>query len=125
MTVMNQSRPEPTAIPGVAHATWAGQDQGLTQLSLWRQVLAPGAATPPHRHTCDEVVLCLAGQGQVQVGDTQHRFGADQTVVLPGGVAHQIVNIGGGDLHLLGIFGQTPVATELADGTALPLPWRT
>ena len=42
MYVIDQPRPQPTTIPGVAHATWAGSDEGLAQLSLWRQTLAPG-----------------------------------------------------------------------------------
>ena len=44
MYVLEQQRPAPAPIPGLAHATWAGHDEGLSQLSLWRQTLAPGAA---------------------------------------------------------------------------------
>ena len=67
MNVISQSRPAPAGIPGVDHATWAGADDGLTQVSIWRQTLAPGAATPPHRHDCDEVVMCHAGRGELHV----------------------------------------------------------
>jgi quercetin dioxygenase-like cupin family protein len=52
---------------------------------VWRQTLAPGAATPPHRHDCDEVVLCLSGWGEVHSDGAVQRFGADCTVVLPRG----------------------------------------
>jgi quercetin dioxygenase-like cupin family protein len=124
MTVIPQPQPAATPIPGVAHATWAGQDEGLTQLSLWRQTLAPGAATPPHRHDCDEVVLCMAGSGEVHADGAVHRVGAGQTVVLPKDRDHQIVNTGAQPMEILGCFGATPVATRLPDGTALPLPWR-
>ena len=48
--VLDQSAPAPTPLPGVAHATWAGGQEGLKNLSLWRQSLAPGQATPPHTH---------------------------------------------------------------------------
>ena len=65
MSVIEQRPPEPTALEGVAHATWAGQAQGLQQLSVWRQSLAPGAGTPPHQHDCDEVVICLGGEGEL------------------------------------------------------------
>ena len=47
MHVIEQTRPVPAPIPGIAHATWAGQADGLSQISLWRQTVAPGAATPP------------------------------------------------------------------------------
>jgi quercetin dioxygenase-like cupin family protein len=123
MYVIDQQQPTP-AIPGVSHATWAGQDNGLRQISLWRQSLAPGAATPPHRHDCDEVVLCQEGVGEVHINGTVLRFGAAQTIVLPKGCAHQIFNVGDRWLEILGVFGVTPVGTTLPDGTELPLPWR-
>jgi quercetin dioxygenase-like cupin family protein len=124
MNVIEQGRPVAAGIPGVAHATWAGQDNGLRQISLWRQSLEPGAATPPHRHDCDEVVLCQQGEGEVHIDGTVHRFGAAQTIVLPKGSQHQIFNVGAGLLEILGVFGATPVGTYAPDGTDLPLPWR-
>ena len=30
MSVIEQTAPQPTPIPGIAHATWAGRDDGLT-----------------------------------------------------------------------------------------------
>lgn len=125
MVVIQQPRPEPSPLPGVAHATWAGQADGLQQLSLWRQTLAPGAATPPHRHACDEVVLCLSGWGEVHIDGQAHRFGADTTIVLPRDRDHQLFNVGTMPLEIVGIFAATPVATHLPDGQPLDLPWRT
>lgn len=125
MFIIEQQRPSETPVPGVAHATWAGAFEGLAQLSLWRQTLAPGAATPPHSHDCDEVVLCQAGWGEVHIDGVVHRFGADTTVVLPKGTVHQLFNVGTLPLEILGIFGSTPVGTRLPDGQAIDLPWRT
>ena len=73
MYVHEQSRPAATPVPGVAHATWAGGPTGGRELSVWRQTLAPGAATPPHSHACEEVVLCAAGSGELHV-DGQARL---------------------------------------------------
>ncbi len=125
MSVIEQDRPAPTPLPGVAHATWAGQAEGLQQLSMWRQTMQPGAATPPHRHDCDEVVLCLGGRGEVVIEGRVHPFAEHQTIVLPKGREHQIFNTGTKPLETLGVFGATPVGTFLPDGSAAPLPWRT
>ena len=125
MNVIEQDRPAETPIPGVAHATWAGAADGLAQLSVWRQTLAPGAATPPHRHDCDEIVLCLSGHGEVHSEGRVQRFGADCTVVLPKGRDHQLFNTGTLPMETLGLFGATPVLTWLPDGSVLALPWRT
>lgn len=124
MSVITQTPPAPTAIPGVSHATWAGQADGLSQLSLWRQSLAAGAATPPHGHDCDEVVLCLSGEGELHLDGAVARFGPGSTLLLPRGGTHQIFNAGSAPLEILGVFGGTPVGTWLPDGSALPLPWR-
>lgn len=125
MPVIEQQAPQTTPLPGIAHSTWAGSADGLQQLSVWRQTLAPGAATPPHRHTCDEVVLCLSGWGEVhEDGTAPQRFGPDHTVLLPRGRMHQIFACGPMPLELIGVFAQTPVAVELPDGSALELPWR-
>lgn len=125
MHVIEQERPQSTAIPGVAHATWAGEADGLQQLSVWRQSMAPGTATPPHSHDCDEVVMCLGGWGELHIDGQKHRFGADATLVLPRGRVHQIFNIGPQPLETLAVFPRTPVPTRQPDGQDLPLPWRT
>lgn len=124
MTVIAQPSPQPTPLPGIHHATWAGAADGLDGLSLWRQSLAPGAATPPHQHDCDEAVLCLSGQGEVHVDGRVQRFGAGSTVLLPRGGVHQLFNVGDDALEILGVFGASPVATQLPDGQAIELPWR-
>lgn len=125
MTVMPQANPIETPIPGVAHATWAGQDDGLQQLSVWRQSVAASAATPPHRHDIDEVVLCLSGRGELHIDGKVHAFRGGETLVLPRESMHQIFNVGDQPLEIVGVFGGTPVQTFLPDGSALPLPWRT
>jgi mannose-6-phosphate isomerase-like protein (cupin superfamily) len=123
MIVIEQQRPQPTGLPGIAHATWAGAEHGLNQLSLWRQTLAPGAATPPHRHDCDEVVLCQGGWGEVHVDGRAHSFGADSTLLLPKGTVHQIFNVGELPLEILGILPSTEVGTYLPEGQRVELPW--
>ncbi len=117
--------PVDTPIPGVAHATWAGEAEGLRQLSLWRQRLAPGHATPPHRHDCDELVLCLSGQGVLLVDGQRLPFGASQVLTLPGGGWHQIVNEGAEALEMMAVCAASPVATYLPGEEPLALPWRT
>lgn len=124
MYVHDQPRPAPTPLPGVDHATWAGSPIGLEQLSLWRQTLAPGGATPPHRHPCEEIVLCSGGRGELHIAGEAHRFGADQTLAIPRNALHQIFNTGPMPLEILGIFPATPVEVFLPDGSKLALPWQ-
>jgi quercetin dioxygenase-like cupin family protein len=124
MYVIEQTSPAAMPLPGVAHATLAGHADGLRQLSVWRQTLAPGAGTPAHRHDCDEVVLCEAGTGELLVAGRIHPFAAGSTLVLPRGIDHQFRNTGSTPMQTVGIFGATPVGTFGPDGESLELPWR-
>lgn len=111
------------AIPGIEHVTLAGSRDGLRQLSVWRQCIAPGAATPPHRHDCEEVIVIQSGRGELHLAGEVTPFGADTTLVLPRDVPHQIFNTGDEPMHLLAALAMTPVAVTLPDGEPLPLPW--
>ena len=55
--VLSNAGREGAELPGIEHLTLAGGEQGLSGLSVWRQSMAPGSATPPHQHDCEEVVL--------------------------------------------------------------------
>lgn len=124
MIVFDRPAQPVDSLPGIAHRTLAGQAEGLSHLSVWQQTMAPGTATPPHRHRCEEVVLVTGGEGEVHVGGVVHRFSAGQTLVLPPDVDHQIFNTGSGPLDITAMFAATPVPVELPDGTPLALPWR-
>ena len=118
----NKARPRAT-LPGIEHLTLAGSAQALGGLSVWRQTMQPGCATPLHQHDCEEVVLVLEGSGEVRWGGGATTFGADSTLVIPPRVAHAIVNTGGVPLVTVAAFSATPVGTFLPEGKPLPLPW--
>jgi quercetin dioxygenase-like cupin family protein len=113
----------PTPFPGILHTTLAGSAQGLHALSVWRQILEPGASTPPHRHDCEEVVMCSAGQGELHLGEGRFTFGPCDTVCIPRNALHQIVNAGAEPLALVAVFSKSPVEVYLPDGAAVTLPW--
>ncbi len=110
-------------LPGIEHLTLAGAAQGLTRLSVWRQSMAPGSATPPHRHDCEEVVLVIEGWGEVHLAGKQVAFGPDSTLVLPAHIPHQIINTGAVPLVTVAAFSSTPVGTFHPEGMPLALPW--
>jgi quercetin dioxygenase-like cupin family protein len=113
--------------PGIQHATLAGSLQGLSQLSLWQQVIDPGCVTPPHRHDCEEVVWCLAGRGALLFrdpeGDRKLTFGPNDTVCIPRNELHQLVNDGDEPLHINAVFSRSPVEAFFPDGRRIDLPW--
>lgn len=118
----NSSLPHAT-LPGIDHTTLAGSIHGLKALSVWRQRLAGGAATPPHRHDCEEVIVVVSGEGELHIGGAIHRFGADTTLVIPPNVDHQIFNTGTAAMETVAVFSTSPVEVVLPDGQPLALPW--
>jgi mannose-6-phosphate isomerase-like protein (cupin superfamily) len=112
-------------LPGIEHRTLAGSAAGLSHLSVWKQAVAPGAATPPHFHDCEEVVLIERGSGEVRAAcGTTLQVKAGETVLIPTGEYHQIANTGRDPLAIVGIFASTPVGTFAPEGTRMELPWK-
>jgi mannose-6-phosphate isomerase-like protein (cupin superfamily) len=123
MQILTNHTPNPTPIPGIEHVTLAGSHTGLRHLSLWKQSMSAGNATPPHRHACEEVVLCTAGAGELHAGGRVQQFYAGQTIVIPAGIDHQLLSIGPGPLETIAAFAMTPVLTTTPQGAVLDLPW--
>lgn len=123
MHVLQNAERQKAQLPGIDHLTLAGAAQGLSRLSVWRQAMDPGSATPPHQHDCEEVVLVLEGSGELHMDGRVTAFGPDTTLVLPPNVPHQIFNTGSVPLLTVAAFSSTPVGTFLPDGEPIPLPW--
>jgi mannose-6-phosphate isomerase-like protein (cupin superfamily) len=47
------------------------------------QTLESGAATPPHYHECEEVLVILKGAGQFSIVGESRDFGPGTTLVGP------------------------------------------
>lgn len=123
--VSNNTPPIRSALPGIHHVTRAGAEHGLQQISVWDQIVEAGGATPPHRHDCEEVVLCSSGRGELHLdGSEVHAFGPNTTVRIPRNALHQIFNVGDEPLRLIAVFGAAPVEARFPDGTVIELPWQ-
>ena len=125
MKIIDHRNLEHAEMPGIDHVTLAGNSDGLQHLSVWRQSLGPGTASPPHRHDCEEVVMCEAGHGEIHIDGNVHAFGPEMSLVIPPNVAHQIFNVGSEVMKLTAVLSASPVAVSFPDGSPLPLPWRT
>jgi mannose-6-phosphate isomerase-like protein (cupin superfamily) len=102
--------------------TLAGSENGLKNLSIWRQSIAPGRATSPHRHDCEEVVLTQSGRSELHLSGQVRPFGPDTTLVVPGNAPHQIINLGDSPLDLIRVFAISPFAVLFPDGQPIELP---
>jgi mannose-6-phosphate isomerase-like protein (cupin superfamily) len=124
MPVINNAEIKKFAQPGLDHQTLASHEQGVNGMEVWMQTIAPGAATPAHRHACEEVIVVLRGSGHVTIEGEEMKFGADSTIIVPPDAAHQLVNSGVEEIFLIGVLGVTPVRVTTIEGERIPLPWQ-
>ena len=123
MQVIQNASNEIHHLPGLEHRTLAGRRDGMQQFEIWRQTIAAGAATPVHRHDCEEVIVIFSGSGVCRCGDDEFHFKADESLLIPRNVVHQIVNNGDEDLEIMATLAMSPVRVETADGEHMALPW--
>jgi quercetin dioxygenase-like cupin family protein len=99
----------------------ATPSRGAASVEVWRGTMDAGAATPPHQHEHEEVVLVLAGHGRAVVDGREVRYQAGDTVILPPGKVHQIFADSATEL-----VAAMPLASPICtpDGAPLDLPWR-
>ena len=125
MTVLERADIESFSLPGLKHQTLASLTRGTYTMEVWRQTLAAGAATPWHRHSCEEVIMILSGRGECRMPGRIEPFGPDATLIVDSDAVHQLANTGSEPLELLAAMGMTPVTALDATGHPLELPWVT
>ncbi|MEM7540461.1 MAG: cupin domain-containing protein [Pseudomonadota bacterium] len=123
MKVNKNSSQQMHHLPGLAHQTLAGEKDGLGQFEVWRQTIDAHAATPVHRHDCEEVIMCSTGKGVCKFEDKEVFFGADETLLIPANVVHQICNAGDEDLNIVATLAMAPVEVFDEHNQPMPLPW--
>ncbi len=125
MTVLPHADIETFRLPGLVHQTLATLTRGTYTMEVWRQTLAAGAVTPWHQHSCEEVIVILAGHGECRMPGHTETFGPNATLIMESDAVHQIANTGDEPLELLAAMGMTPVTVLDATGYLLELPWDT
>ena len=124
MAVVNNASLKEFNLPGLNHRTFAGPEHGMKGLELWGQTIEAGAATPVHRHACEEAIVILEGSGTLTIEGQDTAFGPNSTLIIPADVIHQIVNTGNTKMVLIAALSAAPVQVRHADNAAMPLPWQ-
>ena len=123
MNIMSHAAIPVYSLPGLEHQTIACKSDGTQASEAWKQTLAPGAATPPHFHECEEIVCILQGAGEIAIEERRERFAADCTLILAPRVVHQITNTGTENVKLVAWLAESPGRAFLPSGEQLVLPW--
>src|SRR5690242_19465840 len=103
-------------IAGLATASREAQN-----VEVWRSRMDAGAATPPHQHDYEEVIVVISGRGRATIGGEEVTFQAGDTLILPPGKVHQIFSETDSE-SIVAIPRRTTIRS--ADGDVMDLPWR-
>lgn len=120
--IRNDTRPT-FQIPGIVHQTLAGAQDGMQQLEMWMQTIAPHQGTPMHRHKCEEIIVILKGRGQCTIDGVATEFGPNSTLAIPSDAVHCIENTGDEEMWLVAALAAAPVKVRTGDGDPMALPW--
>jgi quercetin dioxygenase-like cupin family protein len=121
MSIFRHEQNEVHSLHGNHVSGLATPGSGARQVEMWRGRMDANAATPPHRHDTEEVVLFLEGSGRATIGDREIRFQAGDTVLLPAGELHQLF----ADTACVFVAAMPLGGTvRLPDGVVMALPWR-
>src|SRR6516164_10532785 len=68
----------------------ATRGRGAQEVAVWRGRTDPGAATPPHKHDHEEVLVILSGSGKVKIQGDQVLVSSGDVVIVPPRTHHEL-----------------------------------
>ena len=78
-----------------------GGEEKVPGFIMRRFRIMPGGHTPYHTHRWEHEVYCLAGEGEIQQGDTSWQLVPGTSALVSPGEEHNFVNTGDGPFEFL------------------------
>jgi quercetin dioxygenase-like cupin family protein len=101
-------------VVGLLASPFAGN---ATDLAIGVSVIPAGETTPKHSHRAEEIAIILAGEGMIEIGDSQVQVAIGDVVLNPPDVPHRTEAAASGPLAVLWIYSQPDSALRwLHDG---------
>lgn len=82
--------------------------------------IAPGNRLATHTDSAEEILVILAGEVEVTVGEAQGRASTGDMALVPAMIPHAVRNIGNETVRMLGIFSSNTVMSTF-DQPLLPI----
>lgn len=93
------------------------------QTTVWEQRLHAEGHIPLHYHEVEEVLIILAGEIELALGDQTSIVRAPATVIAPARQLHGLRPSSEEEVHLLAIFPTASPKIYAPDGSERPMPW--
>jgi|SRR3954451_6537647 mannose-6-phosphate isomerase-like protein (cupin superfamily) len=121
MTVITAEQAPTFEVDGTHVIALAAPSRGAVHTSAWRLTLAPGAASPPHALTREEVFVALRGRLEARYGDRVEEVRAGGALIVPAGETFTLANPGDEPFEAVAML---PVGGQaMVGGETLTPPW--
>ncbi len=124
MPIIDNSKVQKVAFPGLEHQTIAGLKQGAKAVEVWMQTAELNTETPLHYHDCEEIIIVLQGSGEAIVAGKATDFGPNTTIIVPPKVVHKMKGTGSEKMFVIAVLSKASPKTYFPDGRLMPLPWQ-
>ena len=91
------------------------------ECSLWLDTFCPGAETPLHYCTSEQVVTILSGKGEALVNDHKYELGPDTTIMVRPNIVRSFRALT--PMRLMAFFPDPEPRILDPDGKEIELPW--
>jgi quercetin dioxygenase-like cupin family protein len=100
----------------VVRAAWPlSRETGSRSTAAVYFELDPGMRLGAHTDSAEEVLVVLAGEVEVVVGDERRRVGAGGLAVVPAEVPHDVIGAGPGTARVAGVFSASTIVSVFDD----------
>ncbi len=106
--------------PGVDTRMLISALNGSAQLSIFEQMIAPGAGAPAHWHPVEEVLTVREGEAEMWIGEERVTVLAGQSLIVPAGRLHGFRNSGTRTLHIHAVLA-APIFEAFPEGATEPV----
>ena len=83
MPLMNNANPPTFDMPGVRFAPIASPSRGSRESAMWRARVTPHTIGVLHHMTREEIILAVAGEGVIRIGDETHALSPGDAFAVP------------------------------------------
>jgi quercetin dioxygenase-like cupin family protein len=96
--------------------------RGSQSVAAWQVALEPGAGSPEHTLTRDEVFIVLGGEATFQVEGRRHQVRQGDAICVPPDIAFSLSNEGPERFTAICAMAAGGRA-RIGDGDPFPIPW--
>ena len=110
-------------VPRIKTRVLVSDKTGATETAVWEQWIHADGRIPLHYHEVEEVIVLLAGEIELTLGDETSIVRAPATVIAPTRQIHGLRPSTSEEVHLLAIFPVASPKIYAPDGSPRPMPW--